>query len=463
MIMETQSIESAGNPLGTEKVSKLLVRFSIPSIIAMLVTGLYNIADQIFIGNFVGELGNAATNIAFPLSIMCTSASLLFGIGGAAAFNLTMGAGKPKEAGKYVGNSFICGTSVGIILFLISQIFLEPLLRFFGSTENILPYAMEYTRITSFGFPFLILSICGGHLIRADGKPAVAMTCNLTGAILNVILDALFVIVFRWGMKGAAAATVIGQVTAASIACFHIFRFKTVKLLPSDFKIQVRTVGRIANLGMSNGLNQIAMMFVQIVLNNSLKHYGSLSPYGADIPIAVVGISTKLAQLYFSFCIGLSHALQPIASFNYGAKNYSRTQEAYRKARNAGVCISVFAFLMFQIFPKQIILLFGKGSELYIKFAVRYLRIYMFCTFVNNIQPLTSTFFSSIGKPKTGLFLSLTRQIIFLLPLIVILPLIWGIDGMMYAGCIADALAFITATIFILKEFSGAEYKGEKL
>lgn len=452
-------INKAGNPLGTAPVGKLLLKFAIPSIIAMLVTGLYNIVDQIFIGNYVGDIGNGATNVAFPLSTLCTAISLLFGIGGAAAFNLNMGAGKKDEAGQYVGNAITISVICGVIVFAVTEIWLTPMLMFFGSTTNILPLAEEYTQITAIGFPFLILSIVGGHLIRADGKPTVAMICNVVGALVNTGLDALFVIKYNMGMKGAALATVIGQVIAAAIAAYHLLHFKTVKLRLKDYKPKAFVIGRISNLGMSQGFNQVAMMIVQIVSNNSLKYYGGRSIYGKDIPINVVGVVTKLAMLYFSICIGLSHALQPIASFNYGAGNYKRTKLAYDKARNAGTITAVIAFLLFQIFPRQIIGIFGGGSDLYFEFAIKYIRIYLFCTFVNNVQPLSSTFFSAIGKPTLGLFMSLTRQILFLLPLIIILPIFFGINGMLYSGPIADGLAFAVAMFFVVKEFRREEYK----
>lgn len=461
---QTQIREKNGkkteNPLGVAPVNSLLVKFALPSIVAMLVGALYNIVDQIFIGNYVGELGNAATNIAFPLSPLCTATSLFFGIGGAAAFNLSMGAGKKDVAPRFVGNAAATAILIGIAISVGTEIFLEKLLLLFGSSEKILPYALDYTRITAGGFPFLIISVTGGHLIRADGKPLVAMLCNLTGAIVNTVLDAAFVIGCGWGMKGAALATVIAQVLSATIAVFHLFHFRTVRLSFSDFVPRVPCVTRIMNLGMSQGFNQIAMMLVQIVSNNTLKHYGALSVYGVEIPIAVVGIGIKLSQLYFSVCIGLSHALQPLASFNYGARNYKRTREAFKKARAVGSVFSVFAFLVFFIFPTQIISLFGKGSSpLYTQFAIKYMRIYLFCTFLNNIQPLTSTFFSAIGKPKIGLFLALTRQILFLLPLLLILPCFWGIEGMLFTGCIADFLAFIVSVFLGRREFSRKEYK----
>ncbi len=446
------------NMLGTEPVGKLLTKFAIPSIVAMMVSALYNMVDQIFIGNYVGELGNAATNVAFPFSTLCIATCLLFGIGGAASFNLNMGAGRKEEAGFYIGNSITCMFIVGVILTLIAQVFMVPLLNFFGAPAAVLPYAVAYTRITSLGFPLLMISGGGGHLIRADGKPTVAMTCNLVGAISNTILDALFVVVFKWGMEGAAIATVIGQALAALLVIWHIAHFRTVKLSFDHFIPRFKYWGHAANLGMSQGFNQIAMMVVQIVLNNSLKYYGARSIYGESIPIAVVGVVMKVTMIVFSICIGLSQGMQPIASFNYGAQNYRRTKEAYLKALLYGTVVSCIAFVLFRVFPRQIISIFGKGSEEYVLFAVRYFKIYLMFIFLNNVQPLSSNFFSSIGKPKTGLFLSLTRQILFLLPLIIIFPRIWGIDGIMYAGPIADLMAFVVSTVLIIRELSRPEY-----
>lgn len=446
------------NILGSLPIGKLLTKFAIPSIIAMLVSSLYNMVDQIFIGNFVGNLGNAATNIAFPLSMLCTATALTFGIGGASAFNLSMGAGDSKSAGKYIGNAVSGMVSIGLILAIVAELFLKPLMNFFGSPADVLPYACEYTRITAFGFPLLILSIGGGHLIRADGKPTVAMVCNLTGAITNTFLDALFVVVFKMGMSGAAIATVISQCIASFLIFYHLIKFQTIKLEFNHFIPNINSMLRAASLGASQGLNQVAMMVVQIVMNNSLKYYGSLSIYGDSIPIAVVGVATKINMLYFAFCIGLSQGMQPLTSFNYGAKQYARAKKAYVTARNSGTIIAVTAFLLFQLFPRQLVSIFGNGTEEYFQFAVKYFRIYLFCTFINNIQPLTSNFFSSIGKPKIGAFLSLTRQILFLLPLIIIFPIFFGIEGIMYAGPIADGIAFLVSFILVQKELNRSEY-----
>ncbi len=452
------------NPLGEKNIGSLLAEFAIPSIIAMLVSSLYNIVDQFFIGQSIGELGNAATNISFPLSISCIAIALLFGIGGASAFNIAAGKGQtiPEEAKKaphYIGNSATMLVGCGVVLCLIAQLFLNPMLTFFGSPDNVLPYARPYTRIIAFGFPFLILSAGGGHLIRADGRPKFAMTCNLVGAIVNTILDALFVFVFQWGMSGAAIATVIGQVIAGAMALYMLLHTQSIHMTRAHFRPRTQYVLRIMSLGAAPCSNQLAMMIVQIVMNKSLKYYGSLSVYGEAIPIACAGIITKVNQVFLAFVIGISQGLQPIVSFNYGAKKYRRVKQSYLLASLCGFILAVIAFVMFQLIPRQIISLFGNGSEEYFAFAENYFRIFLFFTFLNFLQPITSNFFTAIGKPKGGIFLSLTRQIIFLLPLILILPLIIGIDGIMYAGPVADLMAGITAIAMVARELRKPAYK----
>lgn len=447
------------NPLGVEPVNKLLQKFAIPSIIAMLVSALYNIVDQFFIGRNVGELGNAATNIAFPLSTSCVAIALLFGIGGASAFNIAMGKGEKKEAAYYIGNAITMMVGCGVVLWLLTEIFLTPLLLFFGSPDNVLEYAKAYTKITAFGFPFLILGTGGGHLIRADGSPKFTMVCNLTGAVINTILDYLFVSCFGWGMEGAAVATIIGQIVAAAMAVHYFCHYKTVSLQKCHMKPQKRYVGRVASLGMAPCSNQLAMMVVQIVMNKTLKYYGGMSSYGESIPIACSGIIAKVNMIYMSFIIGISQGLQPIVSFNYGAGKFKRVKKAYGQAILVGGILSIVAFLVFQLFPRQIIALFGEGSEAYYTFAISYFRVFLFFTFLNVLQPISSNFFTAIGKPIKGVFLSLTRQTLFLLPLILILPIFMGIDGVLYAGPIADVTAGVVSAIMVWKEFGHSEFK----
>ena len=441
------------NPLGTDSIPKLMFKFSVPSIIAMIVGALYNIVDQLFIGQAVGTLGNAATNIAFPLSTSCIAVSLLFGIGAASCFNLSMGRGEKEKSPFYIGNAIIMLFSSGVILFIITQLFLTQILKACGSPNDVLPYAQTYVRITSFGFPFLILSVGGGHIIRADGSPKISMFCNILGSVINVILDAIFIFGFNMGMAGAAYATIIGQIASTVVVIIYMKNFKTVPLLAKHFKLNINYIKEVASIGMASGINQLSMMIVQIILNNSLRYYGGLSIYGEAIPIACAGITMKVSQLFFSVVIGLSQGSQPIESFNYGAKKYHRVKYTYILANKAGAIISIIAFILFQLFPMEIISLFGSGTEEYYQFATKFFRIFLLFICINFIQPITSTFFTSIGKPIKGIFLSLTRQIIYLLPLIIILPLFFGIDGIIFAGPAADLIAAITCLITISIEF----------
>jgi len=452
--------EERKNPLAWEKISRLIVKFAIPAIISMLVSSLYNIVDQIFIGQGVGMLGNAATNIAFPISIICTATALLLGIGSASNFNLESGAGRPEKAARIAGSGLamlaVCGVLIGVTVLM----FLDPLLHLFGVTPDILPYARDYTGITAFGIPFLILTTGGNHIIRADRSPAYSMICMLTGAIINTVLDPLFIFVFHWGIKGAAAATIIGQILSGLMVIYYFARRCNMTLETSMFRPRAEYVKAIASLGMASCINQIAMAAVQITMNNTLKHYGAQSMYGADIPLACAGVISKVNMVFLAICIGISQGCQPIWGFNYGARNYGRVREAYRKAFSICMTVGILFFVCFQIFPRQIVSIFGSGSEEYFHFAERYFKIFMFMTFINGIQPMSSGFFTSIGKAKLGIVVSLTRQVIFLLPLILIFPVFMGIDGVMYAGPIADGAAAFVAiglAVYQIKDMRNKE------
>ncbi|MCI9272020.1 MAG: MATE family efflux transporter [Dorea sp.] len=441
---------SRNNPLAAEKISRLIAKFAIPAIISMLVNSLYNIVDQIFIGQGVGMLGNAATNIAFPISIICTATALLLGIGSASNYNLESGAGCPEKAAQIAGTGLsmlvICGTLIGAAVL----VFLDPLLYVFGVTPDILPFARDYTGITAFGIPFLILTTGGNHLIRADRSPTYSMACVLTGAIINTILDPLFIFEFHWGIKGAAAATIIGQIISGILVIYYFIKKRNMDLTISMLRPGAEHIKAISSLGMASCINQIAMAAVQITMNNTLKHYGAQSVYGADIPLACVGVISKVNMVFMAICIGISQGCQPIWGFNYGAKNYARVRETYRKAFAVCMTVGAVCFLCFQLFPRQIVSIFGTGSEEYFHFAERYFKIFMFLTFLNGVQPMSSGFFTSIGKAKLGIAVSLTRQVIFLLPLILIFPLFMGIDGVMYAGPIADGAAALVAVALAL-------------
>ena len=457
--------EEKKNPLGYEPVGKLMVKFAVPSIIAMLVGALYNIVDQFFIGQSVGINGNAATNVAFPMTTMCMSVALLFGIGGASCYNLSLGKGEHDKAPYYIGNSLTMLAGLGVLLCAVSEIFLTPLLVLFGAGDSaaaseagsVFACAKEYVGITAVGFPFLLLTTGGGHAMRADGSPGMTMFCSIIGAVINTGLDALFVFGFSWGMSGAALATVTGQVVSALIVIWYTaFRFRTSKLTKQHFIPRIKVIARIASIGLASFFNQLAMMVVQIVLNNSLRYYGGLSEYGAEIPQACAGIIMKVNQIVFSFSIGLGQGSQPIESFNYGARRYPRVRKAFLTASGAAVAIAAIAFVFFQLIPRQILGLFGEGTEQYFSFGESFFRIFLFFVPLVSLQPVTSTFFTSIGKPVKGIILSLTRQILFFLPLLVALPLIIepGINGVVYAGPGADFLSGAVTVLMAVMELS---------
>lgn len=446
-------MERKENRLGTVQVKKLLPGFAIPAIISMLVNAMYNIVDQIFIGQGVGMYGNAATNVAFPLTTLATAVGLLLGIGGAVNFNLAMGRKNEEKAKHIVGSALGSLVIAGVAICFIVRLFIKPMVLLFGATPDVMDYAVTYMEITSLGMPFYVLGIGGNNLIRADGSPTYSMISNVSGAVINAILDPIFIFGFGWGMAGAAWATVIGQVFSAVMVLVYLPRFKTVRLLRRDLIPKAWCIKAITSLGAASCFNQLAMMISQIVMNNVLRHYGERSVYGGEIPIAVVGIVAKVNILFMAVVIGISQGAQPLFGFNYGAAKYDRVRQTYKLSAIAATVVAVLAFLGFMIFPRQIIQLFGSGDELYYQFAVNYFRIFMFCTFLNGIQPLTSNFFASIGKAPRGILLSMTRQIIFLIPLVVVLPMMMGIDGVMYAGPVADGAAGILAIVLVYREF----------
>lgn len=446
-------MEQQKNPLGYESLPKLLRGYAIPSIVAMLVSSLYNIVDQIFIGQGVGYLGNAATNVSYPLTTICLAIALLIGVGSASGFSLSLGAGDKKKAGYFVGNAISMMVILGVVYLGVILIFLDPLLKTFGATEEIMPYAKSYTSITAFGMPLLIITNTMSNLIRADGRPKYSMACMVIGAIVNTILDPIFIFILDLGVAGAAYATVIGQFFSFLMAALYIRKFQHITLAKEHLRLRRAQCGQIATLGMSSSLNQVAITFVQIVLNNSLTYYGAKSIYGQEIPLAACGIVMKTNAILLSVIIGISQASQPIIGFNYGAKNYPRVRGIYHLAIKCVLVISAFGFILFQCFPRQVISIFGSGDDLYFEFAVRFMRIFLFMVIVNGVQMISSNFFSAIGKPLKGTLLSLTRQVLFLIPLLLVLPYFMGIDGILFAAPCADTVAFLTSVFLISREF----------
>ena len=418
----------------------------------MLVSSLYNIVDQIFIGQGVGYLGNAATNVSYPLTTICLAIALLIGIGSASCFSLELGAGREEQAARTVGNAVSMMVFMGILYVVAVEWFLTPLLTVFGATQEIMPYAESYTRITAAGMPLLILTNGLSNLARADGSPKYSMICMVVGAVINTILDPIFIFVLHQGVAGAAIATVVGQLVSCLMALYYLKKFRHVKLERRHFIPGFRVYGRIASLGMNGSLNQLALTFVQIVLNNSLTYYGARSVYGSEIPLASCGIVMKTNAILLAVIIGIAQGAQPIIGFNYGAKQYERVRGIYRLALTWNLTVSGIGFLLFQLFPRQIISVFGTGEPLYFEFAIRFLRIFLFMVTINGVQLQSSNFFAAIGKPVKGVILSLTRQVFFLVPLLLVLPFLFGIDGIMFAGPAADLAAFLVTMLLIRRE-----------
>ena len=437
------------NPLGYAPVGGLIRQFAIPSIISMLVSSAYNITDQIFIGNVVGMLGNAATNVAFPTVSMAVALAQLAGVGTAASYNLNLGRGRKKEAAEYLGTGLVFLVVLGVVLGAVVLLLRDPILRLCGATDAVFPYGQSYLGITALGLPFHLVSTGAATLIRGDGSPRYSMACSVSGAVVNVGLDALFMLVFQWGIRGAAWATVIGQVLSFLLCVRYLPRFKGVQVTHRTLRLRAGKVKEICQLGTANFLNHIIMMVVNIVMNNLLTRYGAQSIYGSDIPLAVSGVIAKVQTIVISFAVGLAHGCQPIFSFNMGARQYSRVRLAYRKALCVALAIGAAAFAVFQCFPHQIAGIFGSGDPLYFQFAEEYLQIFLFMICVTGVQPLSVNYFTSIGNVRQGTILSTSRQGLFLLPLLAILPHIWGLEGILYAGPIAEGAACTLALVTV--------------
>lgn len=390
--------------------------------------------------------------MAFPLVMIITTLAMTFGAGSSASFSLYLGRKQEDKAKSIVGNGMTLMIACGILIAVVSQLFLRYILAAFGGRGQTLEYAIEYTRILAFGFPCAILGTGASQLIRADGSPKYAMAATLSGAVLNCILDPILIFGLDMGMSGAALATVVGQLVSVILILTYFTRFKTFKLKWRDFALRLESIVRIFQLGVAAGVNQLAVTLVQIVMNNTLGHYGEFSQYGRDIPLACVGIITKVSSIFSGIIFGVSQSTQPILGYNYGAGNYARVKSTFKRAALIVTSISCAAFFCFQIFPRQIISIFGSGDAMYYEFALRYFHIFLFSTFIVGVQILSAQFFPSIGKGGIGTVVSLSRQVFFLLPLIIIFPLFWGIDGVLWAGPIADGLSGILALLLVKRE-----------
>ena len=460
-------MEQEENILGKEKISKLIKKFSIPCIISLLVNSLYNIVDQIFIGQGVGYLGNGATNVVFPLVMIGLAFSLMFGDGASAYLSLKLGEKKKDEAKIGIGNGIALCVIVSVVFCAATLIFLPVFLKIFGSTDNLRDYAMTYGRIIAIGFPFSMIGTTLNSIIRADGSPKYSMASMLAGAILNTILDPIFIFVFHKGVAGAAIATVISQILTFVLNVAYIKRFKSIKLDKDSIKLRSNVCKKVSALGISSFITQMSIVCVMTAENNLLGKAGAESKFGAEIPITVLGIVMKISQILNSIIIGIAAGSQPIFGYNYGAKKYDRVKQALKIVLGSSLVISTIAFILFQTIPDKLIAIFGSGDENYMEFACLAFRTYLFLCIFNGIQIPSGIFFQAIGKSTKSAILSLSRQIVILIPSMIILSHIFGLMGVLYAGPVADGIAFVLAAILLIREVkhlkaNGTETKTEK-
>lgn len=446
-------MENEENILGSEKIGKLIRKFSIPCIISLLVNSLYNIVDQIFIGWGVGYIGNGATNVVFPITIVCLAFALMFGDGSSAYLSLKLGEKKKDEASKGVANGIATSVIISIILCAITLIFLPQLLNIFGCTDALREKAIEYGYIIGIGIPFMMIGTTLNSIIRADGNPKYAMTSMVSGALLNVILDPIFIFVFNKGVEGAAIATVFSQILTFIMNIMYIKRFKSIEISKDKFKIKAKIVKKVAALGISSFITQMSFVFVMAVENNLLAKYGAESKFGSEIPITVLGIVMKINQILNSIIIGIASGAQPILGYNYGAEKYDRVKQTLKIVLGLSIIISTIAFILFQTIPDKLILIFGSSNDAnYMEFACLAFKTYLMLCICNGVQIPSGIFFQAIGKSIKSAILSLSRQIILLIPAFFIFGKLFGINGILYAGPVADGIAFVIATTLLTLE-----------
>lgn len=444
--------------LGKENINKLLISFAIPCVISMLINSVYNIVDQIFIGKGVGTLGNAATNVIFPLVIIFNAVAGLIGNGAAANLSLKLGEGKKEEGGKIVGSAVTVSIIFSIILSVIAYFFLPKLVYMFGCTKNVYQYAVDYGKIIILGAPFMIIYSALSQLIRADGSPKYSMVLLVVGAILNIILDPIFIFTFNMGVKGGAIATVIGQIVSFVMAILYLKKVKSVKLEKESFKVD-KSITRTLGLGLSSFITQSTVLALFVFMNNMMTKYGALTKYGADIPLSVYGVISKINSLYISTILGISIGAQPIIGFNYGAGNYERVKETLRKVLTINLVVGLIFNIIFYLFPKEIVSIFITNSDpnykLFLEFAVVICHSFLLVMGLNFLEMTTSITVQSLGNVKKATMVSFIRQIILFIPIACFMAIYLhkGIFGVLNAGPIADAITFFIALVIFYSEY----------
>jgi len=440
--------------LGEEKISKLLFKFSVPCIFSLLISALYNIVDQIFIGNSsLGYIGNAATTVVFPITIISMAFAWCVGDGAAAYLSICQGRKDTKNAHKAIGNTLLVTLTISIIFLVICFLFMDNILYAFGASETSISYAKDYFIIILSFIPFYMLTNSFTSVIRADGSPLYTMVATLSGAVINIILDPIFIFGFNMGIKGAAWATIIGQVVSFIIAFSYLFKTKSFKIEKSSFKIDLKVFSNVIKLGISTFITQIAIVIISLVCNLMLVKYGLTSKYGPDIPIAALGIAMKVFSIVINIVVGIIVVGQPILGFNYGARNFERVKETFKIIARLTIIVGLVATISFEVCPEIIIRIFGSESGLYNEFAIMTFRIFLALVMFTCFVKMTSIFFQSIGQPLKAIIISLVRDLVCFVPLVIILPNFFGIKGILYAAPIADIIGLLITVPILISFF----------
>ncbi len=444
--------------LGQEKVSKLLFQFSIPCILSLLISSLYNIVDQIFVGNSnVGYLGNAATTVVYPITIIAVAFAWCLGDGSAAYLSLCQGRNDTKNSHKSIGNSILVTFVISIIFMILGYLFMDKLLYGFGASDVTINLARDYFKIILLGMPFYMLSNSVNSVIRADGSPKFSMAATLLGAILNIILDPIFIFGFNLGIKGAAWATIIGQIASFILSIIYFFRTKTFKLNRDSFKMNFEVFSNVIKLGVSTFITQMSIVVISLVCNIMLAKYGALSKYGADIPIATIGICMKVFSIVINIVVGIVLGAQPILGYNYGAKKYERVKETFKLVIISSIIVGILSTIVFELCPEIIIKIFGTSDGLYMEFAINTFRIFLMLVTFTCLIKVISIFFQAVGEPLKSAVVSLCRDIVFFVPLVIILPKFMGVIGPLWAAPISDFIGILisgTLTLLFFKKLS---------
>lgn len=452
--MEGEIILDRSKQLGEDKVLSLLIRFSIPAIIGMLVNSLYNIVDRIFIGNGVGSLGIAGAAIGFPIMLILMACSMLVGIGANSLVAIRLGEKKKDEAEQIMGNALILLVGLAIVISTAGLMFMNPLLRLFGASEEVLPYAREYLRIILWGAAFQSVSMGMNHFIRSEGNPRMSMFTMLIGAILNIILDYIFIFIFGWGIAGAAFATIISQIVSAVwVLSYFLSGRSLLKLRTENFKLKLSIVKRIFAIGAAPFLMQVAASVLNAIMNKSLNIYGG------DIAISGMSAVSSIAMLFLMPIFGINQGAQPIIGYNYGAKNYDRVKNTLKLAISAATVVVMFGFVITRLYPEQLIAIFNREDKELIRFGAHALKTFLIFMPIIGFQIVSSNYFQAVGKPLQASLLSLSRQVLVLIPAMLILPSFYGLEGVLYAGPLSDLVSSIITAIFLFNEL---RHLGEK-